>query len=125
MTALPMALRERFHTLIDEGYSARAAARRLKLSAATGVRWAQKVKQSGSLDIQRMGRPKGTGKLAPYDGLLIEWLGQDADMTLTQLKAALLEATGVSASLDALSKALKRLGYRHKKNRWWPPSAAA
>ena len=125
MTALPMALRERFQSLIEESNCARAAARRLKVSAATGVRWAQKIKQTGSIDIQRMGRPKGTGKLAPYDGLLVAWLAQDADMTLTQLKAALFEATGVSASLDARSKALKRLGYRHKKSRWWPPSAAA
>ena len=55
MTALPMALRERFQSLIEEGNCARAAARRLKVSAATGVRWAQKLRQDGSIDIQRMG----------------------------------------------------------------------
>lgn len=48
--------------------------------------------------MKRKGRPKGTGKLAPYDGPLVEWLTQDADLTLSQLKAALLEATGVSAA---------------------------
>ena len=45
--ALPMALRARFQDYITEGLSGRAAASRLKVSAATGVRWLRKIRERG------------------------------------------------------------------------------
>ena len=41
---LPSALRERFQHYIDEGFSGRAAASRLRISAATGSRWARAIR---------------------------------------------------------------------------------
>ena len=48
-SALPSALRARFQEYIVEGLSGRAAAARLKLSAATGVRWQHKLRTTGSI----------------------------------------------------------------------------
>ena len=48
--ALPSALRARFQECINEGLSGRAAAARLKLSAATGVRWQRKLWETGSIE---------------------------------------------------------------------------
>mgnify|MGYP002629449610 CR=1 FL=1 len=47
--ALPMALRVRFREYVGEGLSGRAAAARLKLSAATGVRWLRRLREQGDI----------------------------------------------------------------------------
>lgn len=44
---LPDALRARFQRVIEEGLSGRAAALRLKVSPATGVRWGLAIRRSG------------------------------------------------------------------------------
>jgi transposase len=68
--ALPDALRARFQHYIEEGLSGRAAARRLRLSAATGARWAQAIRTRGRADPGPQGRPRGRGKLVPYQAFL-------------------------------------------------------
>ena len=75
--ALPMALRARFQDYITEGLSGRAAASRLKVSAATGVRWLRKIRERGEIAPEAQGRPKGHGKLAPHRALLEELVAQD------------------------------------------------
>lgn len=120
---LPAALRARFQRLIEEGLSGRAAALRLQLSAATGVRWARQVRQKGHVEIAPQGRPKGQGKLAPHRALLEELVHQDADITLPELAAALEDATEVRAHPASIGKFLGKLGYSYKKRQWWPPSA--
>ncbi len=91
---LPDALRARFQRYIEEGSSGRAAALRLKLSAATVARWA--------LAIRRTGRPKGKGKLDPHLGFLAEIIAQDDDITMPELSAALFETTSVRAHPNAI-----------------------
>ena len=54
---LPSALRARFEEYIAEGFSGRAAAARLKLSAATGVRWKRKLHETGAIEPAPRGRP--------------------------------------------------------------------
>ncbi len=53
-SALSSELRTRFLEYIEEGLSGRAAAARLKLSAATGVRWQRKWRETGAIapDVQ-------------------------------------------------------------------------
>ena len=71
---LPSALRARFEEYIAEGLSGRAAAARLKLSAATGVRWKRKLHETGAIEPAPRGRPRGHGKLAPHQAFLEELL---------------------------------------------------
>lgn len=122
---LPTALRARFHDYIKEGLSGRAAASRLKLSAATGSRWAQAIRTKGHTDPAPQGRPRGQGKLAPYQAFLEELVAQDPDITLYELRDALMEAESVQAHHSSISAQLSRLGFSYKKSRWWPPSVAA
>ncbi|MEQ9565894.1 MAG: IS630 family transposase, partial [Pseudomonadales bacterium] len=56
---LPSALRARFQRLIEEGLSGRASALRLKLSPATGARWARQVRTRGHVAPAPQGRPRG------------------------------------------------------------------
>ena len=122
---LPHALRIRFQRLIEEGFSGRAAASRLQVSPATGVRWAAAIRQSGDARIAPQGRPKGKGKLDPHRAFFAEVLEQDGDITMVELSAALHEATGVHAHPNAIGKFLRKLGYTYKKRHWSPPNASA
>lgn len=121
---LSVDIRRRFQRLIEEGLSGRAAARRLLISAATGVRLAAKVRRGESLAPAACGRPAGHGKLAPYEAFLRELVEQDPDITLFELRDALAEAEDVRVHHSAIAKALKRLGFTYKKNRWWPPNGS-
>jgi len=123
--ALPMALRARFQEYIEEGLSGRAAAARLKLSAATGVRWLRKIREQGNVAPASQGRPRGHGKLAPHRAFLEELIGQDDDMTLPELASALEAATAVIAHPASIGRFLRKLGYTYKKSHWWPPNASA
>ena len=121
---LPEALRTRFQRLIEEGLSGRAAALRLKVSAATGARWSLAIRQRGDATPAPQGRPKGKGKLDPHREFLFEVIAQDGDITMPELAAALYEATSVQAHPDAIGRFLRKLGFTYKKRRWSRPNAA-
>ena len=112
---LPSALRVRFEEYIAEGLSGRAAAARLKLSAATGVRWKRKLCETGAIEPAPRGRRKGHGKLAPHQAFLEELVAQDGDITLPELAGALEVATGVVAHAASIGRFLRQLGYTYKK----------
>jgi len=95
---LPLALCVRFQRLIEDGLSGRASALRLKLSPATGARWARQVRTRGNSAPAPRGRPRGQGKLAPHRAFLEELVAQDPDITLFQLRDALAEAEGVQGA---------------------------
>ena len=112
---LPDALRTRFQKLIEEGLSGRAAALRLKLSPATGARWGLSIRRTGRARAAPQGRPRGKGKLDPYQSLFVEIIAQDGDITMPELASALHDATGVRAHPNAIGKFLRKLGYTRKK----------
>ena len=121
--ALPNALRARFQRYIEVGLSGRAAAFRLRLSPATGARWARAVRTRGHADPAPQGRPRGRGKLAPHQAFFEELVAQDPDITLHELRDALATAEGVEVHHSPIAALLSRLGFSYKQNRWWPPSA--
>jgi len=120
---LPASLRGRFKQYIEEGLSARAAALRLRISPATGVRWAQRIRRGGEASVAVMGRPVGHGKLAPYADFFQELIAQDPDITLFELRDALADAHGEKVHHSGIALMLKRLGYTHKKSRWLQANA--
>ena len=119
---LPGALRARFQRNVEEGYSGRAGALRLKLSPATGSRWALSIRRTGRAEGAQQGWPKGKGKLDPHRDFFAEIIAQDGDITMPELSAALFDATGVQAHPNAIGKFLRKLGCTYKKIRWWPPN---
>ncbi|MGF6862290.1 transposase [Rhodobacteraceae bacterium MBR-64] len=124
-TPLPKELRDRFARLIGEGLAGREAARRLQISAATGGRWARQIRRTGAVKVAPMDRPAGTGKLAAHVDFFRELVTQDPDITLFELRDALADAEGVTVHHSAIAGLLKRLGFTHKKSRWWLPSGGA
>ncbi|MEG3149830.1 helix-turn-helix domain-containing protein [Sphingomonas sp. ZT3P38] len=66
--------------------------------------------KTGSLEPPPQGPPRGTGKMAGYQGQLIAWVEEEPDMSMPEL-AALLEATcAVIAHPTSLSRLLLASG---------------
>lgn len=120
---LPEALRARFQRCIEEGLSGRAAALRLKLSPATGARWALAIRRTGRAAAALQGRHRGKGKLDPHRAFFADIIMQDGDITMPELSAALHDATGVSTHPNAIGKFLRKLGFTYK-NVWPAPLAS-
>lgn len=108
---LPEALRTRFCDYIGEGPSGREAARRLKLSPATGTRWARQGRTEGHVEPGPQGRPAGSGKLAPHHVFFEDLIGQGPDITLHERRDALADAEGVRVHHTSIARLLVRLGF--------------
>ncbi len=109
-------LRERIVGYVDEGHSARAAARVFGVSPSTAVRLAAAHRRHGSVAPKPQGRTAGSvGKLAAHIGLLLERVKSEPDTTLQELADALRQARGVEVHLSSIHRALIRAGYSYKK----------
>ena len=113
---LSLDLRRRVTSAISEGQSRRAAAEQFSISAATAVRLQKRFEETGSLDPERLGRPKGSGRLGPYQDALIARVEEQPDITMPDLAAWLLEQHAVKADPSNLSKLLCKAGFSYKKN---------
>ena len=112
---LSMALRVRFKTLMDCGLCAAAAGKTLLPSRATAARWGKKVRDGAPLEPLPSVPRKGSGKPEPFVAFFVELIGQDPDITLVELQAALLATHGVSFSTSGIDALLRRHGYTYKK----------
>ena len=110
-----MDLRERVTGFVAQGYSRRAAARRLSVSESFAIKLVRHQEQSGSPAPVRQGRPPGTGKLAPFQAFLIQEVERTPDITMPDLAERLLSEHGVRAAPAVLSRLLCRCGFTYKK----------
>lgn len=114
--ALSTDLRERIVGFIEEGHGLREASRRFKVSASSVIRLASRIKRTGTCVPERQGRPRGSGKLAPFSEFLTSHVDQQPDITMPELSQILYETHGVEVTPAALSRFLIRVGYSYKKN---------
>ena len=98
---LSMDVRRRFAQLVEGGMSGRAAAARLLISPATGVRFARRVRLGEDIVPAKCGRRPGGGKLGPVRATLLEMVTANRDITMVELSRALEDATGVAAADEA------------------------
>ena len=97
------------------GLSGRAAAWRLKVSPATGSRWARAIRMRSHADPAAQGRPPGKGKLAPYQAFFEELLAQAPDIALFELRDAPAAAEGIAVHHSSIAALRSRLGFTYKK----------
>lgn len=109
-------LRDRVVGRVRAGHSRREAARQFGVSASFSVKLSRRVASTGSTAPARQGRPRGTGKLAPHREQLIAWVEETEDITMAELAAKLVAATGVHVHPSALSRLLISAGFSVKKN---------
>ena len=117
MTApLSQDLRERLVRVVEQGSSARAAARRFDVSPSAAVKLMRRVCATGSTAPAKIGgyrRPL----LAGHEVLLRELTMAHKGITLAEIRDALLERGIEPGSLTTIWATLRRLGLRHKKRR--------
>ena len=117
MTApLSQDLRRRLVRAVEQGSSARAAARRFAVSEAAAIKLVRRVRETGSTAPAKIG---GYRKpfLDGHEALLRELTGAKPGITLAELRTALV-ARGIEAgSPTTVWSTLRRLRISHKKRR--------
>ena len=113
--AYSLDLRERVAGFVEAGHSRRAAASHFDVSVSFVVKLVAAFGLSGRLDPKPSGGRRHA-KLEPHRAFLLARVGEQADITMPELAAALAAATGTKADPASLSRWLIRNGYRFKKN---------
>ena len=108
-------LRVRVAGFVEAGHSRRAAARHFGVSDSFAIKLLRRQAQSGSPAPARQGRPRGTGRLAPYETFLVRTVEAKPDITMPELAARLWQEHGISAAPATLSRLLCRRGFTYKK----------
>lgn len=108
-------LRDRVVRFVEEGHSRRAAAGHFKVSVSFVVNLMSAFRATGSLEPKPSGGRRHA-KLEPHRAFLLAQVVEKPDITMPELAAALVAATGETAAPAALSRWLIRAGYRFKKN---------
>lgn len=106
---------ERVARFVEEGRSRHAAAAHFKVSVSFVVNLMSAFRATGSLAPKPSGGRRHA-KLEPHRAFLLAQVDERPDITMPELAAALVAATGETATPAALSRWLIRAGYRFKKN---------
>jgi transposase len=109
-------LRQRMVRGIASGKSRRAVAAQFEVAPSTAVRLQARFVATGSVDPACQGRPKGSGKLGPYQEAILDKVKAQPDITMPDLATWLETEHGVTADPSNLSKLLCRHGFTYKKN---------
>ncbi len=112
--AYSLDLRERIVGFVERGQSRHAAAAHFQVSVSFVVNLIKAFKTSGRLEAKPRGGRRHA-KLAPHRDFLIARVAEKADITMPELAAELVAATGTAAEPASLSRFLIRNGYRFKK----------
>ena len=117
-------LRGRFAASLDEGMSASAAGRRMRISRATAVRWAATWQREGRAEALPMGGDRRSEALEAHAPDILGWLEEKPDLFLREIVSRLADA-GVETSAMSVARLLVRHGITRKKRLWLLPSRRA
>ncbi|HZI75398.1 MAG TPA: helix-turn-helix domain-containing protein [Gemmatimonadales bacterium] len=121
MRAYSTDLRERIVRAVVEGRPMREAARRFGVSVSTVKRYVVREQQMGSLE--RSPIPGGPRKISrEHDALLLARLEAEPDATVLEHCAWWAEQYGQQLSEATMWRAMRRLGWTHKKTRVAKPA---
>jgi len=113
--ALSADLRNRVVAAIAGGLSRRQAADRFGVSAASAIRWQQRVMQHGTPEPQQQGGDRRSGKIEAHADLILGTVETTPDITLAELQA-LLADHGTEVALGTIWRFFSRRGITRKKD---------
>jgi transposase len=122
--ALSVDLRERVVAAIAAGASCRAAAERFGVGASSAIRWWSLHRQVGSVAPGPLGGDRRSGRIEANAPLILGLLERTPDITLSELRAQLAEAS-VQVSIASLWRFFARRRITLKKSRRMRPSSSA
>jgi len=108
----PSEVRVRVIRLVEEGASRHEAAEQLEVSVSSAVRWMQRYDEDGT--SAPMARGGSVSPLEKYTERILEILGEQADLTLDEIIAAMRKRR-IPGSRSALSRFFGRHGITYKK----------
>ena len=117
-------LRQRFVAALDEGMSASAAGRRMRVARATAVRWAATWQREGRSEALQMGGDRRSDALEIHAPKILGWLEETPDLFLSEIVARLADE-GIETSGSSVARLLTRHGITRKKRLWLLPSRRA
>jgi transposase len=119
-------LRSRVVRLVkEEGLSRRAAADRMRVSAASAVRWTKEYETSGCLRAKRSGGDHRSGRIEEHASYILGVVKRQPDMTAKELRERLINNGTGTFSTSVIWRFLARKGLTYKKRQGTPTSSAA
>jgi transposase len=109
-------LRERVLGAAEEGISVRQAAARFEVGISTAIVWVRRFRESGETAARKQGKPRGS-KLDSHEAFLLGLVKAQPDITLEEIRAALLRDRSFAASLATIWRFFDGRGITFKKNR--------
>lgn len=122
--ALSLDLRRRVVAAVEAGASRRQAAIRFGVGVSSAVRWVAQARETGDVAPKPRGGPRRPSRIEPYGDLIMGWLGEEPDITLSEVAARLDEAVGYRPPPSVVHEFFKRRDVTRKKRRRTPPSKA-
>jgi transposase len=123
MKAYSPDLRQRIVQAVDQGHRQAEIAAAFQVSVATIKRYLKQRRETGQLTVKPIpGRPPT--KRSAVEAELSQQLAAQNDVTLEEHCQLWEAAHGQHVSRDTMRRAIARLGWTRKKNRWVPPSGA-
>jgi transposase len=117
-------LRGRVLDAVSSGSSAREAAARFDVGAATAIRWVARLRQDGERSARRQGPPIRS-KLDAHETYLLSLIEGEVDITLEEMQRRLSSDRGIHASIGLLWKFFDRRGITWKKRPAMPKNRSA
>jgi transposase len=111
--AYSLDLRERVVGFVEDGHSRRASAAHFRVSVSFVVNLMKAVRARGSFEAKPAGGRRHA-KLEPHRSFLLAQVAGKADITMPELAAEFVTATGEKADPASLSRWLIRAGHRFK-----------
>ncbi|HKT37524.1 MAG TPA: hypothetical protein VJR48_04075 [Ktedonobacterales bacterium] len=122
MRAYSTDLKERLVRAVANGLPMREVARRFEVAVTTVKRAVEQQRATGSLARKPIpGRPRAIR--GEQEGILLVRLQAEPDSTVLEHCAWWAEQQGQQLSEATMWRALRRLGWTHKKSHWQPASA--
>jgi len=109
-------LRVRLVRAVNNGQSARSAARMFQVSESSGVKWAQRWRRTGSVKAStRRGHRKSP--LEEHGSWLLGLVQAQPDLTLEEIQRRLLREKGLRVGIGSVWRFFDRHGISFKKKR--------
>jgi transposase len=99
-------LRDRVVAAVTGGQSARAAAKRFGISVSTAIRWAQRRRAEGHAQARAMGGDRRS-RLNKHREPVLTLLAHQPDLTLREIRAALIERHAVTVAISTVWRFLE------------------
>ena len=108
-------LRERAVAIVEDGESAREAARLLNIGAATAIRWIDRWTSTGTVEA-KPGTGHSKSPLKAHERWLLDLVAKEPDLTLEEIRARLRREKKLKVAASSVWRFFDRHEITFKKN---------